>query len=102
MKNAMKAFFAPSASLLKRAAEFAKNHQLLLVIALLCLLTVSASATDTNVLNLVTYDDTTGSITWSFAGLLKLMVGGLAAAIGAGAIIFVITAGYRFAKKFIK
>lgn len=102
MKKVFCEFWAPSVTLLKKTGEFVKRHQMLFVLALLILFTVSASATDTNVLNLVTYDDTTGSITWSFAGLLKLMVGALTAAIGAGAIIFVICAGYRFAKKFIK
>ena len=101
MKKVFVEFWAPSVAVLNKFGKFIKDHQMLFVIALLVLFTVSARA-ETNVLNLVTYDDTTGSITWSFAGLLKLMVGGLAAAIGAGAIIFVITAGYRFAKKFIK
>lgn len=78
-----------------------RRYQVLVIIGLLVLFTVSASATDTNVLNLVTYDSDTGSLSWSLGGLLKLLIGGVAAAIAAGSIVFIIKTGFGFAKRFM-
>lgn len=59
---------------------------------------VMAEGTVSN--DLVTYSET-GGITWDFSSVLSIMFSALAAAMGAGVLIWVAIKGYQLMKRFL-
>lgn len=51
--------------------------------------------------DIVSYDSASGSISWDFSSILTIMFTALAAAIGAGVLIWVAQKGYQMMKKFM-
>lgn len=89
-------------SVVSKAPKFIKRHQGVCVLGAGMLGIAAASATESNIFNVITYDDATNSFTYSFAGLLKALVGLITAAMAAGCILFILAASWRLAKKFVK
>lgn len=89
-------------SIVSSAPKYLKRHQAALVCGAGMLAIVGASATDSNVFNVITYDDATNTFTYSFTGLLKALVGLITAAMAAGCVLFILAASWRLAKRFVK
>lgn len=89
-------------SVVAAAPKFIKRHQAACVIGAGMLGIAAASATDSNLFNVIMYDDATNSFTYSFAGLLKALVGLITAAMAAGCVLFILAASWRLAKRFVK
>lgn len=89
-------------SVVSNAPKFIKRHQGACVLGCGMLGIAAASATDTNLFNVITYDDATNSFTYSFTGLLKALVGLITAAMAAGCVLFILASSWRLAKKFVK
>lgn len=52
--------------------------------------------------DIVSYDASTGSISWDFSQVLTMLVGSICAALAAAVVIFVIVKGWGFAKRFFR
>lgn len=51
--------------------------------------------------DILAYDSASGSITWDFSSIITMLFTALAAAIGAGVLIWLAIKGYGFMKKFV-